>query len=145
MDKRNNLMIKTKYSDIDTAKTCVDKPGRSSIFVNGSGKFYGEFDDNRFSITSSGKTLGAFEFIGEFIEGEEGVLMKGSILKREDIMKRHKLMFLFTYAFSVVLLLSMNPILMMMAILFMFVPLINKYIINKSNAFYKTIIKRVMS
>lgn len=143
MDKRNNLMIKTKYSDLETAKSCVEEIGRSNQFVNGSGKFYGEFENNQFSITSSGKLLGVFEFIGEFVEGDEGILMQGSIEKREDIMKRHKLMFLFIYAFAFVLFISLNPIFVMMAVLFVLVPIINKRVIDKSNAFYKAILKRV--
>lgn len=144
MDKRNNLEIKTKYRDLETAKSCVDKVGRSSLFVNGLGKFYGEFENNQFSITSSGKTLGVFEFSGEFVEEQEVVWMKGSIRKREDISKRYKLMFLLMYAFSLILFLTMNPVFMMMAVLFLLVPTINNHIIGKSNVFYEAITKRVM-
>lgn len=143
MDKRNDLVIKTKYKDMESAKSCVDKIGRSTLFVNGQGNFYGEFENNKFSITSSGKSLGVFEFVGEFIVEHEEVWMHGSIIKREEILKRHKIMFFFIYAFAIVLLLSMNPLFMILAILFLFVPILNKSIINKSNAFYKAITKRV--
>ena len=144
MDKRNNLAIKTKYKDLETAKSCVDKIGRSKLFINGLGKFYGEFEENKFTITSSGKTLGVFEFSGEFVEEHEIIWMKGSIKKREDILKRYKLLVLFMYAFSLILLLSMNPVFMVMAILFLFIPIINKRIIDKSDTFYETIVKRVV-
>lgn len=142
MDKRNNLLIKTKYEDLESAKSCIDIIGRSKFFVNGSGKFYGEFRDNTITITSNGKYLGAFEFVGEFIE-EDGIYMKGNIRKRADIMKRYKLLFLFAYALAIVMLLSFNLVFMVMAVLTFLIPLINMSIVDKSNAFYNALIKRV--
>lgn len=143
MAEHLNLKIKTKYNNLEAAKSCVDKIGRSQFFVNGSGQLYGEFENYEFTITSSSKTSGSYEFTGTFIEESDSIWMQGSIKKRDDIMKRHKVMFIMNYIFALILLLTMNPVFMMMAVLFLIVPIINKRVVDKSNAFYKAILKRI--
>jgi len=143
MDNSEQVMIKTKYADIESCKACVDKIGRSKFFINGSGKLYGVFGNNHFIITSTGKVHGFMEFVGEFIESDEGVIMQGRIRKREDIIKRHKVIFLFSLAFAVILFISLNPIFMFMSILFVLVSFLNTRLIDKNKSFYKMILKRL--
>lgn len=141
MDNSKQVMIKTKYVDIESCKASVDKIGQSKFFINGSGKLYGAFENNNFVITSTGKVHGFMEFVGEFIESDDGVMMQGTIRKREDIMKRHKLIFLFSLAFAVILFISLNPIFMFMSILFVIVSFLNTRLIDKNKSFHKMILK----
>ena len=143
MDNSEQVMIKTKYSDIESCKTFVDKIGRSKFFINGSGKLYGEFENNHFVITSTGKVHGFMEFVGEFKESDKGVMMQGTIRKREDIIKRHKIIFLFTLVFAIILFISLNPIFMVMSIFFLLVSFLNMRLINKNKSFHKMIINRL--
>lgn len=143
MDNSEQVIIKTKYTDIESCKACVDKIGRSKFFINGSGKLYGEFENNHFVITSTGKVHGFMEFVGDFIESDEGFIMKGILRKRVDIMKRNKLIFVLSLAFAVILFISLNPILMFMSILFVLISFLNMRLMNKNKSFHKMLLKRL--
>jgi hypothetical protein len=143
MNNTEQVIIKTKYADIESCKASVDKIGRSKFFVNGSGKLYGEFENNHFVMTSTGKVHGFMAFEGEFTESDEGVIMKGIIRKREDMKKRHKFIFFFTLAFAVLLFMSLNPIFMFMSVLFVLVTFINMRVMDKNKSFHKMILNRL--
>lgn len=142
---RDNISIKTKFETIDECReNCIDKTGKV-IFASSMGKsLIGNIqEDNSFLIGSNQKSVALHEFIGVIVQEEDGIYMKGDI--RPRLFSKIFIYFsvLLGLAFGIGMILTWSPVLMIFGLVFMIVPSLNIVFMNKSNALYDKITRKV--
>jgi len=138
---REDVEIKTKYQTIsECAENCLDIHKKRVMVLNGSRKLYGEvLEDNTFTISSRGKFGAMYWFEGQIEDRGDGIYMSGTI--RPKPMYQVTMYGLCIFFNLVGLFLAFSG--GIWGILMICLGWIYLLIINKSNALYKHLLRKL--
>ncbi len=145
MSTQKEIRIKTRYTSIEECReSCRDIHKKTVMATTFSRGISGEINqDNHFVLSSTQKGSALFEFVGQIIEADDGIYMVGEIQKKRRALWIIYGNIVFGFLMGLVLIMTMNVVLVFFALFFMSVPWINVIYINRSNALYNVIKKKV--
>ena len=121
----------------------LEREGRSKIFYNYQSRLWTEIKpDHTIVITSDGKRLGGYEFVGQIID-DEGIYLKGHVMPRGDIALRQKIYSLMMIVIALLMFTTLNVIFIFMGLLFIIVTLINLRLFKDETPFIKFLKKHL--
>ena len=139
-----SIKILTKYKTKEALmEALLEKEGRSKIFYNYQSRLWTEIkDDHSLVITSDGKRLGGYEFVGQVIE-DEGIYLKGHVMPRGDIALRQRIYSVMMIVIALLMFTTLNVVFVFMGVLFIIVTLINMRMFKDESPFVKFLKKNL--